>query len=188
MTCITFQYPVVRFDVDNTSNTNTITTTTTSGTTSTAAGGGANSSSATAHKKTPSSSNNSGKTLERAEQGLHEKVAKLCDTVAREWKCSIQSTPIKQKQVPGAAKNPQQLNHLTNDHQLAQLKQHSNLVDKSQLDKPNDANAVLRIIYSVTITGPFHAVMNCKHALIRKNPSQVFMHQVLILLVDCDNS
>ena len=169
MTCITFQYPVIRYNdtsnavvdnlnsINNNGNSMGILHQNDLGNGKT---NNASSSSTTNHKRsnsTTSSSNTNGKT---AEQFLHDKVALLCDSIAREWKCSIHSTPMK---LPAKVSS------------LVDQQHHSNLPDKPRVDKSDSSssNAVLRIIYSVTITGPFHAVMNCKNTLIKRNPSQV---------------
>lgn len=173
MTCITFQYPVIRYNDTSssiTSNNNAVVDNMNSNNSNTGnsmgihqndlGNGKTNNASSTSHKRsnsTTSSSNTNGKT---AEQFLHDKVALLCDSIAREWKCSIHSTPMK---LPAKVSS------------LVDQQHHSNLPDKPRVDKSDSSssNAVLRIIYSVTITGPFHAVMNCKNTLIKRNPSQV---------------
>jgi hypothetical protein len=170
MTCITFQYPVIRYDtssiagniIDNSLNNSSAehevsnSASGNGGTTGKSSNASSLMASTTSHQKSSSSSSNtSGKT---AEQFLHDKVALLCDSIAREWKCSIHSTPMKQP----SKVSPQ-----------VDQQHHSNLPDKSKMDREENSSAVLRIIYSVTITGPFHAVMSCKNALIKRNPSQV---------------
>ena len=83
-TCITFQYPVTRYD-----------------TTSSLAESGQVDKQKAKNNSEKSSTGNPGSGSAAAKTGtadllvLHEKVAKLCETVGREWKCTILSTPMK---------------------------------------------------------------------------------------------
>jgi hypothetical protein len=159
MTCITFQYPVTRYD-----------------TTSSIAESGQVDKQKAKNNSEKSSTGNPGSGSAAAKTGtadllvLHEKVAKLCETVGREWKCTILSTPMKGSYLLDSASHQHQESNGGAPNRPSHDNQHSNHPSSNEHD---EWNRISRVIFSITITGPFQAVMSSKQSLIRKNPSQV---------------